>query len=371
MTGETADYRRLFLNGAPLLDTRAPVEFARGSFPGAVNLPLLLDEERAAVGTCYKRDGQQAAIALGHRLVQGAIKAGRVAGWLDFARRHPDGYLYCWRGGLRSQICQSWLREAGCDYPRVTGGYKALRRFLLQTLVDVSGRQPLLVLAGRTGSAKTVLLAQTPHSVDLEALARHRGSAFGRRPGGQPTQIDFDNALAVALLRCHANAPQRALLVEDESKLIGRVLLPLPWQAALRAAPRVLLEVPFDARVTHTVDNYVVGKLREWQDAAGAEAGFAGFAEDLRRALGHIRRRLGEERHARLQPLLEQALASHARGDAEPHRAWIGVLLREYYDPMYDYQLRQHAGRLVFRGDAAAVLQFIAAWRPQERPAGA
>jgi tRNA 2-selenouridine synthase len=364
VTAETTDYRRLFLAGAPLLDTRAPVEFARGSFPGAVNLPLLLDEERAAVGTCYKRDGQQAAIALGHRLVQGAIKAERVAGWLDFARRHPDGYLYCWRGGLRSQICQSWLREAGCDYPRVSGGYKALRRFLLQTLADLSGRQPLLVLAGRTGSAKTVLLAQSPHSVDLEALARHRGSAFGRRPGGQPTQIDFDSALAIALLRCHDKAPQRALLVEDESKLIGRLLLPLPLQAALKAAPRVLLEVPFDARVTHTCDNYVLGKLREWQDAVGAEAGFAAFADDLRGSLAHIRRRLGEERHARVQPLLEQALASHARGDAEPHRAWISILLREYYDPMYDYQLRQHAERIVFRGPPAAALSFVADWQP-------
>jgi tRNA 2-selenouridine synthase len=364
VTAETTDYRRLFLTGAPLLDTRAPVEFARGSFPGAVNLPLLLDQERAAVGTCYKREGQQAAIALGHRLVQGAIKAERVAGWLDFARRHPDGYLYCWRGGLRSQICQSWLREAGCDYPRVSGGYKALRRFLLQTLVDLSGRQPLLVLAGRTGSAKTVLLAQSPHSVDLEALARHRGSAFGRRPGGQPSQIDFDSALAIALLRCHDKAPRRALLVEDESKLIGRVLLPLPWQAALKAAPRVLLEVPFDARVMHSCDNYVLGKLREWQHAVGAEAGFAAFADDLRSALAHIRRRLGEERHARVQPLLEQALARHAGGDAEPHRAWISILLREYYDPMYDYQLRQHAGGIVFRGPPAEVLAFVAGWQP-------
>ena len=98
---DTADYRALFLADAPLADLRSPGEFAQGAFPGSLSLPLMTDGERAEVGTCYKRSGQQAAIELGHRLVCGQTRAERLARWADFARHHPDGYLYCFRGGLR------------------------------------------------------------------------------------------------------------------------------------------------------------------------------------------------------------------------------------------------------------------------------
>lgn len=126
---DITDYRDIFLNDRPMMDTRAPVEFVKGAFPGVVNLPLMTDDERQRVGTCYKQQGQQAAIVLGHELVSGAIKAERVEQWAQFARANPDGYLYCFRGGLRSQIVQQWLHEAGLDYPRVGGGYKAMRTF--------------------------------------------------------------------------------------------------------------------------------------------------------------------------------------------------------------------------------------------------
>ena len=127
---DTDDYRALFLGDAPMMDMRAPKEFTQGSFPCASSLPLMSDDERAQVGSCYKQRGQQAAIELGHQLVSGGLKAQRLAGWVDFARNHPDGYVYCFRGGLRSQTVQQWLREAGVDYPLIKGGYKAMRRFL-------------------------------------------------------------------------------------------------------------------------------------------------------------------------------------------------------------------------------------------------
>jgi tRNA 2-selenouridine synthase len=345
------------------MDTRAPIEFARGSFPGAVNLPLMNDAERAAVGTCYKQSGPQAALALGHSLVSSEVKARRIAAWLDFAHQYPEGYLYCFRGGLRSQICQEWLREAGCDYPRILGGYKAMRRFLLQSLQNACQRQPLLILGGRTGCAKTVLLQSLPAAIDLEALARHRGSAFGKRVGGQPAQIDFENALAVALLRATQAAPERALLLEDESKLIGRVLLPPMLRLAMNAAPLVLLEAPLEARIEHSFHHYILSNLNDWQAALGARAGFDAFASELRQALGNIQRRLGMEHYRLIAALLEQALASHEQGDPAPHRAWIAQLLRDYYDPMYDYQLRKNAGRIVFRGPATAVTEFVRQYR--------
>lgn len=104
MRDDTDDYAKLFLNGVPMMDVRAPVEFGKGAFPGVINLPLMTDLERHKVGTCYKQHGQQAAINLGHRLVSGEVKAARIEAWSHFARQHPEGYLYCFRGGLRSCI---------------------------------------------------------------------------------------------------------------------------------------------------------------------------------------------------------------------------------------------------------------------------
>lgn len=218
MRADTADFRSLFLSGVPMLDVRAPLEFTRGAFPGAVNLPLMDDAERHAVGLCYAEKGQHAAIELGHQLVSGEHKAARVAAWSDFARAHPDGYLYCFRGGLRSQLVQQWLHDAGVDYPRVTGGYKAMRAFLIATLDAAAAGQQWLVLGGMTGSGKTDVLADVPAALDLEGHARHRGSAFGRRALAQPQQVDFENALAIDVLR-RIDARFRALVVEDEGRL--------------------------------------------------------------------------------------------------------------------------------------------------------
>lgn len=165
MSHDITDYRDIFLNDRPMMDTRAPIEFIKGAFPGVVNLPLMTDSERQRVGTCYKQQGQQAAIVLGHQLVSGEIKAERIQAWAEFAKTHPDGVLYCFRGGLRSQIVQQWLKdEAGIDYPRVGGGYKAMRSFLLDTVEQAVAQCDLVLLGGMTGTGKTEALAQLSNS---------------------------------------------------------------------------------------------------------------------------------------------------------------------------------------------------------------
>src|SRR5690554_130639 len=126
------------------MDTRAPIEFIQGSFPTASNLPLMNDEERAAVGTCYKKKGQAAAIKLGHQLVSGETKQARLEAWLSYIKANPKGYLYCFRGGMRSQLVQEWLHQAGVDYPRIKGGYKALRQFLIQNTEQSLQALPLV-----------------------------------------------------------------------------------------------------------------------------------------------------------------------------------------------------------------------------------
>ena len=351
----------LLLDRRPLLDLRAPVEFARGAIPGANSLPLLDDDERARVGTCYKSAGPDAALRLGHEIVSGPVREARLAAWCAWADAHPEGALYCFRGGQRSHIVQGWLAEAGRQVPLVTGGYKALRAHLLARLETLASAADVLVIGGRTGTGKTALIETLPRTLDLEGLARHRGSAFGRRVGGQPTPVDFENAVALRLLELHAEGDAPVVL-EDESRNVGRLSVPPTLVETMGAAPLALVEMPLEDRVEVTLDAYVVGACAEHQAAAGETAGFEAFAAQLRDALARIRKRLGGERHATVSALLEDALARHERsGDVGGHRAWIGRLLVEYYDPMYDYQLEGKLDRVAFRGSADAVAEWIRA----------
>lgn len=360
MLKTVSDYREIFISGAPLMDTRAPIEFARGSFPGAENRPLMLDAERAQVGTCYKNAGQDAAIALGHRLVSGELRQSRIAAWADFAQKHPDGYLFCFRGGLRSQIVQRWLaEEAGINYPRVAGGYKALRQFLMATTETTLVQRPMLVVGGMTGVGKTEFLTTLPNAVDLEGCANHRGSSFGKRVSGQPAQIDFEHQIAIRLLRLN-DRQKSPVIVEDEGLFIGKCALPAPLHKKMGIAPVIWLEDSFENRVTRILRDYVVNQLIDHQAHYGLEAGFDRFADHLKLSLGNIHKRLGGERYQRALGLMSDALADQRQtGAVEGHALWIRLLLCEYYDPMYVHQKASRAGRILISGDAAALRQFL------------
>ena len=351
-------FERLLLDGVRFIDVRAEVEFAHGSIPGAVNLPILTTGEREQVGTAYKRQGQEAAVALGHRLVSGAVREQRIARWCAALREHPEALVFCWRGGMRSGLAAEWIAAAGVPVRLVKGGYKALRQRLLRELEAPEPREPLYVIGGRTGSAKTALIRSLPRPVDLEELAHHRGSSFGRRVSAPPAQIDFENRLALALLQRRHAAPAAALCLEDESRQIGAVTLPLDLYRAMKAAPLAVIDAPFEARVDQILQDYIVGSLREHL-AHDPEHGFAHFGAQLHEGLHRIQRRLGGERHALAEGMLREALHRQAtRGDTAGHRAWIELLLRDYYDPMYEYQLGKSAGRVVFRGDFTAVREW-------------
>lgn len=359
----TRDYLSLFLTGAPLLDVRAPVEFAKGAFPAAHNLPLLNDRERHQVGIRYKQAGQDAAIMLGHELVGGGVRAARTAAWADWCRQHPEGYLYCFRGGLRSRTVQQWLADEGISLPLVQGGYKAMRRFLLERFQQDLGRTPLLLVCGRTGTGKTRVIEALDRALDLEGRAHHRGSAFGRRPGGQPVQIDFENTIAIDLLRLR-HASDGPLALEDEGRLVGRCALPLPLQAAMKTAPQIMIEESLASRVNVTLEDYVIAPVDEYLQASDAgqtrEDAQVRLGEDLLAALDRIRKRLGGLRHGRLRAQLQEALVLQARtGSAEAHRVWIESLLRDYYDPMYDYMLSKRDGKALFTGSRAEVLAWL------------
>ena len=360
MTRPHADlYRQLFLDKTPMLDVRAPVEYARGAFPHTRNIPLLDDDERHQVGIRYKQQGQQAAIDLGNQLVSGERREKRMQAWQDWREQHPQGWLYCFRGGLRSQTVQTWLAEAGSDVPLVPGGYKALRRFLLDSLEQQLQRTPLILLCGRTGTGKTRVIEALTNSIDLEGRAHHRGSAFGRRPAGQPAQIDFENAIAIDLLHLHA-AGQNPVVVEDESKLVGRCVVPPPLQEKMKAAARVIIDEPLDSRVQVTLEDYVIGPLEEYSAFYGQEQAMDKLAEALLGALDRIRRRLGGDRHSHVHKLMLAALAAQQRdGNNELHRHWIAFLLSEYYDPMYDYGQQFRSDDVLFSGTREEVREYL------------
>ncbi len=349
MGGRTvADHRRVLREGLPLIDLRAPAEFALGAFPGAVNLPLLTDAERAAIGTRYKECGQQAAIALGEDLVSGEVRSARIDAWRNFVATHPGTLLYCWRGGLRSQIAQEWLRDCGVDVARITGGYKALRRTCLAAIDEFCATTPLLVIAGRTGSGKTDLLNEFDAVIDLERLVNHRGSAFGSMATAQPTPIAFENRLAIEMMKV-IGLPR--VVVEDESRTIGRLALPDPLHAAMQAAPLVVLEVPRHERAARIYREYVEVPLSDGTQPQQLRDRFAN-------ALDRIQRRLGGLRHSQVTELLEAAFGNDPRGETA-HIKWIERLLEWYYDPMYDHQLTAKQSRIVRTGDHATIAAYL------------
>ncbi|WP_040886930.1 tRNA 2-selenouridine(34) synthase MnmH [Marinobacter santoriniensis] len=352
---DTDDYLSLFLDDVPLMDVRAPVEFARGSFPAAENAPLMNDEERHRVGICYKEKGQDKAIELGHQLVSGDIKAQRIEAWKRFIARNPNGYLFCFRGGLRSRLTQQWIRDAGIDYPLVKGGYKALRRFLIDSLESLTETSEFQIVSGRTGTGKTRVLQQLPNPIDLEGIANHRGSSFGRQVTPQPSQIDFENRLAVAMLKAHHRIGG-TIFLEDESRLVGRCALPESLRKRMADAPLLVLERPMEERIAIIRQDYVEDMHADYVARDGEEAGWLNFRDYLLAALDRIRKRLGGERHQQLRALMESALATQVQqGMLSGHDAWIEALLTDYYDPMYDYQLGQKEGRILVRGGPAVI----------------
>ncbi len=359
MRDDTADYRQLFLQDIPLLDVRAPVEFARGAFPNATNMPLLDDRQREQIGIRYKNAGQEEAIRLGLELATPEIRAQRLRDWRGFSNAHPDGFIYCFRGGLRSRTTQQWLQQQGVEYPLVRGGYKAMRRFLLDELEAAAAESPLICLGGLTGVGKTRVLRRIRRHVDLEGIANHRGSAFGRDPlDSQPSSIDWENRVAVEFLKLRQQNRDLPVFVEDEGRRIGRITIPDVLYDAMLRAPRAILQLDTERRIELIADDYVKrawpGYRATYGDAAEQE-----FSRFVLENLARIQKRLGGERYRRVRGCFEQALGIFFRdGEASPFYDGIRILLEQYYDPMYRYQIESKGIEIIFEGPEAELLEW-------------
>lgn len=289
----------------PVIDVRSPGEFAQGHIPGAVNLPLFTDGERAEVGTLYKQQGRAPAMLHGMRLV-----GPKLADLVEQARAMAPGgavAVHCWRGGERSASV-GWLLEkvGGLRVATLQQGYKAYRHHVLESFL-----QPwnLRVLGGYTGTGKTALLAELRarglQVVDLEALACHKGSAFGGiGQAPQPGTEQFENLLSTALRQLDAARP---IWVEDESRMVGRVKLPDPFFVRLRSSPLTFVDMPQPQRVARLVQDYGTATRGE-----------------LATAVERIQKRLGPQ-HAKA------AMEALAEGDL--HR--VAEITLVYYDKTY------------------------------------
>ncbi|MCC7440699.1 MAG: tRNA 2-selenouridine(34) synthase MnmH [Bdellovibrionales bacterium] len=330
-----------------LLDVRSEGEAAEGAIAGFVNLPILTNSERHEVGITYKVRGQDAAIRLGHRLVGSEVRAARTVAWRAAILRSGTGtgVVACWRGGLRSGTAAEWIREAGAECATVVGGYKGMRRELLAA---AETPPPLVVISGLTGSGKTRLLQQIPGvpRIDLEQLAAHRGSSFGRRPERpQPAQATFESALALHFWgRPLGDTP---ILVEDESLRIGRCAIPRAVKARMETAPLIWVEASVEERARSIVVEYVDEPLRGGEPPLALEA-------RLEASILALRTKLGGELQARVSKSLREAMAQ-GRG----HEAWVEPLLTEYYDRMYRHSQAKTERKTLYSGDLESCKKWI------------
>lgn len=328
------ELRTLFLSETPLIDVRAPIEFIQGEIPHSVNLPIMNDLEREAVGKMYKDQGQEAAIKLGHELVNDEVKAKRVKLWKEFLEKNPQAEVFCFRGGLRSQISCQWISEAGFKKSPIKGGYKRLRNFFL-SILNEAPLPHFHRISGLTGSGKTRLLLKTKNYIDLEARAHHRGSAFGL-VSPQPAQITFENLLALDLLKSEG-----PVVIEDESAMLGKLTVPKRIFDHLRESPIILLETSLEERTKNIFEDFVL---------QGNEA-------KILQDLSKLERRLGKKRIERLKEEIQGAFKQ--KPDLKSHESWIQELLVEYYDPVYQKDLRINQKKIIFRGSEEDILAYL------------
>lgn len=240
-----------------IVDARSPSEFAEDHLPGAVNCPVLDDDERALVGTAYKQRGSFEAKRLGAPLVAANI-ARIIARHFADRPRSWRPLVYCWRGGSRSGSLAHVLRQVGWDAVQLEGGYKAFRRQVAADLESMPARFSFRVVCGATGSGKSRLLealaATTAQVLDLEVLAAHRGSVLGEIPGApQPSQKAFETAIWSAL---SGFDPAQPVFVESESKKVGNLRVPEALIARMREGPCLRLEAPPAVRAALLLEDY-------------------------------------------------------------------------------------------------------------------
>ncbi len=336
-----------------VIDVRTPGEFAKGSIAGAVNIPLFENNERAEIGTIYKKIGRQEAIDAGMDFVNGRL-AEFVQVFEPFRREKL--LVYCARGGMRSGAVAALLSALGFSVRQLPGGYKAFRNYLLDVLENELPPQPI-VLHGRTGVGKTLILHRLENALDLEGLARHRSSLFGAVNLNPRTQQQFDAHL---LARLQGLDFSRLVWVEGESRKVGNVILPAGLRDAMRAGTCVLITASIETRVRRIIEEYGAGN-------GGAGDCGAGRGSDIHpETLAQLEQALGALTHFFGKARIGEMVGALRNGSVE---GVVRTLLREYYDPRYLHAMHQYRYALEISSEDldAAVIRLAAFGLSQTR----
>lgn len=329
MSREITVQEALALPGAKLIDVRSESEYSEATLPGAVNIPLLRDEERAVVGTTYKNEGVELARQQGLEYV-----SPRLTHIIkEFQALSGTGQLvvFCWRGGMRSKSVCSVLESVGIPVYRLLGGYKAYRRYVNEYLSRALTHRAV-VIHGNTGVGKTELLEELRRlalpSIDLEGLANNRGSVFGQIGlDPQPSQKMFDGLLVQDLAFWE---PRGYIIVECESRRIGRILLPDSLVQAMRSSVRILAYSSIEARADRIIRIYGGASDKN--------------KKELKTALMSLTRRIGKVKVAELVEMLDNDDVGEV----------VRYLLVNYYDPLYRYS-NQPTGEYEFCVDTGDI----------------
>ncbi|UVI32823.1 tRNA 2-selenouridine(34) synthase MnmH [Paenibacillus spongiae] len=305
-----------------LIDVRSPSEYAESTIPGSVNIPIFDDAERAEVGTLYKQESIEAAKDKGLEIVSRKLPAFiRAISDTEHARK----VVFCWRGGMRSKTSATLASLMGLRMYRLTGGFRAYRKWVVQKLEGISELPPCYVINGYTGTGKTELLNRLEQLgypvINLEAMAQHRGSIFGHIGTRPNNQKSFESLLIQALIRLE-NAPY--LIVEGESKRVGKVVLPDFIMKAKEKGTALFVEIPFEARVANLINDY------NPKD----------YKEEYLKSFARIEKRI----HTPVAAEIRRSLQEEQYDDA------ARLLLEHYYDPRYQFAMEQYDhGRITVR----------------------
>lgn len=323
---------------ANLIDVRSPGEFARETIPGAVNIPLFSDAERAQVGTTYKREGQEAAQWLGMQIVSTKMESLMQAIRQREEELGEPPTIFCWRGGMRSRAMATFATFSGLRVRRLHGGYRAYRQHVLEVIGPYELQAPVFLLHGMTGVGKTELLVKLEEKgvpvLDLERMAGHRGSVFGDIGKGKPANQKMFDARLFETLHLHQQAS--FFVMEAESRRIGNANVPPFLLQAKEQAIHIQLSAPLDVRVERIYAEYV--RPFSWR---------SDFAPKIEQAYMRIARKMPTEQGVLLKEALEQ----------KEYRQVIALLLVHYYDPRYLNKQSSYVGKIDHHVDAADLNQ--------------
>lgn len=337
--------KNLISNNTPLIDIRSPSEFIKGATPMSVNYPILLDSDREIVGKTYKEFGNDKAVEIGHELISGRKKNKIIDRWLKFIENNPKAKLYCARGGQRSKIAKDWINKRGVEIKIIRGGFKTLRNTCIRVLNQVvDDKKEWIIIAGKTGNHKTKLIENLRNGINLEKLANHRGSAFGANKTAQPTPINFENSLAYDYL----NINDQWIALEDESRRIGRLVIPESFFRKMNSSNIVVIDQDIETRIANIYDEYVNQELIKTDPEL--------LLKKLREQLKMITKKLGNKYYKMIDELM---IVAFRKNSAQKHFEWIEILLKKYYDKMYSYQLSHKKNRCIFKGNYSEVHNFF------------